>query len=81
LRKKSPRGEITLLIAPPDEDASRVEAGAGGSAVATPLARRVEQIALERGVDTKSALKVAARERGLTRREAYKQLLITRDEA
>jgi hypothetical protein len=32
-------------------------------------------------VDTKSALKVAARERGLTRREAYKQLLITRDEA
>jgi membrane-bound ClpP family serine protease len=46
-----------------------------------PLARRVEEIALERGVDTKSALKVAARERGLTRREAYKQLLITRDEA
>jgi 16S rRNA (cytidine1402-2'-O)-methyltransferase len=81
LRRKSPRGEITLLIAPPDEDASHVEAGAGGSAVATPLARRVEQIALERGVDTKSALKVAARERGLTRREAYKQLLITRDEA
>jgi 16S rRNA (cytidine1402-2'-O)-methyltransferase len=81
LRKKAPRGEITLLIAPPDEEASHVEAGAGKSASVVPLARRVEEIALERGVDTKSALKVAARERGLTRREAYKQLLITRDEA
>jgi 16S rRNA (cytidine1402-2'-O)-methyltransferase len=81
LRKKAPRGEITLLIAPPDEEASRAEDGTGDSASAVPLARRVEEIALERGVDTKSALKVAARERGLTRREAYKQLLITRDEA
>ena len=81
LRKKAPRGEITLLIAPPDEAASHVEGGVGNSAAAVPLARRVEEIALERGVDTKSALKVAARERGLTRREAYKQLLITRDEA
>jgi 16S rRNA (cytidine1402-2'-O)-methyltransferase len=80
LRKKAPRGEITLLIAPPDEEASRAEDGTGDSASAVPLARRVEEIALERGVDTKSALKVAARERGLTRREAYKQLLITRDE-
>jgi 16S rRNA (cytidine1402-2'-O)-methyltransferase len=80
LRKKAPRGEITLLIAPPDKEASHLDA-AGNSASAVPLARRVEEIALERGVDTKSALKVAARERGLTRREAYKQLLITRDEA
>jgi 16S rRNA (cytidine1402-2'-O)-methyltransferase len=81
LRKKAPRGEITLLIAPPDEETSHAEGGAGSSASAVPLAKRVEEIALERGVDTKSALKVAARERGLTRREAYKQLLITRDEA
>jgi DNA-binding phage protein len=34
----------------------------------------------ERSVDNKAALKQVARERGLTRREAYKQLLITRDE-
>ena len=34
----------------------------------------------DRGVDRKAALKQAARERGITRREAYKQLLITRDE-
>jgi 16S rRNA (cytidine1402-2'-O)-methyltransferase len=45
-----------------------------------PLAKRVEQLMRENNVDRKAALKQAARERGLTRREAYKQLLITRDE-
>jgi hypothetical protein len=40
----------------------------------------VEAIMKEIGVDRKAALKQAARERGLTRREAYKQLLVTRDE-
>ena len=78
-RAKAPRGEITLLIAPSD--------GAGQTAVppedasrALPIARRVDEIVKERGVDPKVALKQAARERGITRREAYKQLLITRDE-
>ena len=78
-RVKAPRGEITLLIAPSD--------GAGQTAVlpedasrALPIARRVDEIVKERGVDPKLALKQAARERGITRREAYKQLLITRDE-
>ena len=79
VRKKSPRGEITLLIGPPDAQAGHIAAGANG-ATKVPLARRVEEIMFERGVDTKAALKLAARERGITRREAYKQLLITRDE-
>jgi 16S rRNA (cytidine1402-2'-O)-methyltransferase len=79
--KKPLRGEITLLIGPPDGAESHADAMASVAAAALPLARRVEEIALERGVDKKAALKVAARERGLTRREAYKQLLITRDEA
>jgi len=79
VRKKSPRGEITLLIGPPDAQAGQIAAGANG-ATKVPLARRVEEIMFERGVDTKAALKLAARERGITRREAYKQLLITRDE-
>jgi 16S rRNA (cytidine1402-2'-O)-methyltransferase len=79
VRKKAPRGEITLLIGPPDGEA--LHAGAArAAAAALPLARRVDEIVKERGVDNKAALKVAARERGLTRREAYKQLLITRDE-
>jgi hypothetical protein len=32
----------------------------------------------QRGVDRKAALKQAARERGLTKREAYREMLITR---
>jgi hypothetical protein len=39
------------------------------------LKERVEQIQLEGGLDHKAALKQAARERGLGKREAYKQLL------
>ena len=77
LRKKAPRGEITLLI-------GREEPGAAAAATAdmipvqVPLARRVEEIAAEKRIDGKAALKLAARERGLTKREAYKQLLISR---
>ncbi len=78
-RKKAPRGEITLLIGPPDGQAQHTAEGANPRN-AVPLARHVEEIMKERGVDRKAALKQAARERGLTRREAYKQLLITRDE-
>lgn len=78
-RRKPPRGEITLLIGP--VDGTTVQAANAADPVnALPLARRVEDIMKERGVDRKAALKQAARERGLTRREAYKQLLVTRDE-
>ncbi len=79
VRKKPPRGEITLLIAPADGQPQHA-ADAANPRNAVPLARRVEEIMKERGADRKAALKIAARERGLTRREAYKQLLITRDE-
>jgi 16S rRNA (cytidine1402-2'-O)-methyltransferase len=78
-RKKQPKGEITLLIGPPDGAASHADVPANGKN-AMPLSRRVTEIMTERSVDQKAALKQAARERGLTRREAYKQLLVTRDE-
>lgn len=78
-RKKAPRGEITLLIGPSDGQTTHAESDATAEAK-VPLARRVDEIMKERGVDRKAALKQAARERGITRREAYKQLLITRDE-
>jgi 16S rRNA (cytidine1402-2'-O)-methyltransferase len=78
-RTKAPRGEITLLIGPPD-GASLTAVSAEDANRAIPIARRVDEIVKERGVDPKTALKQAARERGITRREAYKQLLITRDE-
>jgi len=79
VRKKTPRGEITLLIGPSDGLSPNAESAANAQN-AIPLARRVEEIVHQRGVDRKAALKQAAKERGLTRREAYKQLLITRDE-
>jgi 16S rRNA (cytidine1402-2'-O)-methyltransferase len=79
VRKKQPKGEITLLVGTPDGHGIHAEAPANGKN-ATPLSRRVHEIMTERSVDQKAALKQAARERGLTRREAYKQLLVTRDE-
>jgi 16S rRNA (cytidine1402-2'-O)-methyltransferase len=79
VRKKAPRGEVTLLIGPPDGQAQHA-ADAANPLNAIPLARHVDEIMKARSIDRKAALKQAARERGLTRREAYKQLLITRDE-
>jgi 16S rRNA (cytidine1402-2'-O)-methyltransferase len=73
VRQRPPRGEITLLIgarAPGQAPASDLPAA--------PLNQRVEQIMLEQNLDRKAALKTAARERGLSKREAYKQLLMDR---
>jgi 16S rRNA (cytidine1402-2'-O)-methyltransferase len=67
-QRTPPRGEITLLIAAP-EPAMRESAAAGVS-----LAERVEELERE-GLDRKSALKQAARERGIPKREAYRQLV------
>jgi len=77
LQKKEPRGELTLLIGPADA-AKRLEGEAEAPRI--PLAKRVAEIMAEIGIDQKAALKQAARERGMTRREAYKELLITREE-
>lgn len=64
------RGEITLLIGP----CSRGDQKSRASCTA-PLRERVQEIMRERQINHKAALKLAARERGLTKREAYKQLL------
>lgn len=82
VRKKAPRGEITVLIGAADGAPIHIQGGEFASNVTNivPLAKRVDQIMGEQNLDRKAALKQAARERGLTRREAYKQLLITRDE-
>jgi len=82
VRTKAPRGEITVLVGTADGAPLHIP-GDGSAAKVTnivPLSKRVEQLMRENSVDRKAALKQAARERGLTRREAYKQLLITRDE-
>src|ERR1700681_558974 len=71
VRKRAPRGEITLLIGPGDPQMQQV-------APRVSLKERVEQLEAEGGIDRKAALKQAARERGLGKREAYKQLLLER---
>jgi 16S rRNA (cytidine1402-2'-O)-methyltransferase len=79
VRKKAPRGEITVIIGTSDgQPQHHTEAAEAGT---MPLARRIDEIVREKHVDKKAALKQAARERGLTKREAYKQLLVTRDES
>lgn len=82
VRIKARRGEITLLIGTPDAVLAHMQPDEFGSNVTdiVPLAKRVAQLMGEQNFDRKAALKQAARERGLTRREAYKQLLVTRDE-
>jgi 16S rRNA (cytidine1402-2'-O)-methyltransferase len=70
-RKRAPRGEITLLIGAGDPQMQPVD-------VSVSLKERVAQLETEGGVDRKAALKQAARERGLGKREAYKQLLMER---
>jgi 16S rRNA (cytidine1402-2'-O)-methyltransferase len=69
--KRAPRGEITLMIGPAVE-------GEPQAVPAVSLKQRVEQLEVESGLDRKAALKQAARERGLGKRDAYKQLLLER---
>ena len=69
--KRAPRGEITLLIGPSAGGAPHVDTSVS-------LKQRVSQLQEESGLDRKAALKQAARERGLGKREAYKQLLLAR---
>ncbi len=76
---KPPKGEITLLIGPPDEEEALAAAQSANAAKAS-LTQRVDQIMLEQKIDHKAALKLAARERGLSKREAYKELLLSRDD-
>jgi len=70
-KERAPRGEITLIIGPPED-------GAFQAVASVSLKERVSQLEAEMGLDRKAALKQAARERGLGKRDAYKQLLLER---
>jgi 16S rRNA (cytidine1402-2'-O)-methyltransferase len=65
------KGEITLLIGKAEEPDARVEAGAPAR---VPIRQRVEQIMAEEELDEKAALKKVARERGVSKSEAYREL-------
>jgi len=74
LEERPARGEITLLIGPAEPEAKPAESSQS-------LAERVEELMRQVKLDRKEALKLAAKERGLTRRDAYDQLLTERDKS
>ena len=67
--RESVKGEITLLIGKALE-----EAGLGTAApVRPPIRQRVAQIMTEEKIDEKAALKKVAKERGISKSEAYRE--------
>ena len=69
--REAVKGEITLLIGKAEEGETR--AGTGTPARPT-VRQRVEQIMAEEKVDEKAALKKVAKERGVSKSEAYREL-------
>jgi 16S rRNA (cytidine1402-2'-O)-methyltransferase len=70
LEERPARGEITFLIGPADAAEARSHTDSSQS-----LAARVEELMHQAKLDRKEALKLAAKERGLTRRAAYAQIV------
>jgi 16S rRNA (cytidine1402-2'-O)-methyltransferase len=69
------KGEITLLIGRAEEDTRTSTGHVGTAALGRPTVRqRVEQIMVEEKVDEKTALKKVAKERGVSKSEAYREL-------
>ena len=60
------KGEITLLIGPTAPDEAQVPV--------TSIRDRVRQLMREERLDEKSALKKAAKERGISKSEAYREV-------
>ncbi len=75
LRERPAKGEITFLIG-----AGVAEVGAGVD-LSQGLTERVEELMRQTKLDRKEALKLAAKERGLTRREAYDRVLEEKQES
>jgi 16S rRNA (cytidine1402-2'-O)-methyltransferase len=76
LTERPARGEITLLIGAEDPADARTPANSVQS-----LAERVEELIHQAKLDRKEALKLAAKEHGLTRREAYDKIVLARGDA
>jgi 16S rRNA (cytidine1402-2'-O)-methyltransferase len=65
------KGEITLLIGKADEGETR---GGADASVRPGVRQRLEQIMAEEKLDEKTALKRVAKERGISKSEAYREL-------
>jgi 16S rRNA (cytidine1402-2'-O)-methyltransferase len=69
--RETVKGEITLLIGKSEESDAR---GAADALVRRSVRQRVEQIMAEENLDEKAALKKVAKERGISKSEAYREL-------
>ena len=69
--RESVKGEITLLIGKAEEKDAQ---GAADAGVRLSVRQRVDQIMVEEKVDEKAALKKVAKERGVSKSEAYREL-------
>ena len=72
LRERPAKGEITFLIGAGEATASGLDSTQG-------LAERVDELMRQAKLDRKEALKLAAKERGMTRREAYERVVEERE--
>ena len=70
LAERPARGEITLVVGPPEAAAINRQVDTSQS-----LSDRVEELIRQAKLDRKEALKLAAKERGISRRAAYDQLV------
>ncbi len=69
--REAVKGEITLLIGKAEEEDARVAADASSARVS--IRQRVQQIMAEEKIDEKAALKKVAKERGVSKSEAYRE--------
>ncbi|MBI4461744.1 MAG: 16S rRNA (cytidine(1402)-2'-O)-methyltransferase [Acidobacteria bacterium] len=69
MKEREIKGEITLLVAPESKPPRSFEARRRAS-----ISKRVQELQRKRGLDLKAALKVVAREQGMSRDEAYRRL-------
>src|SRR3974390_1668298 len=70
LEAQPAKGEITLVIGPAEKAAPGLQVHTAQS-----LAARVDELMHQAKLDRKDALKLAAKERGISKRAAYRQLL------
>ena len=69
MQRRPVRGEITVLLGPPDE-ASQQDT----TAISLSVIEDVERVMTEQKIDERSALKAVAKARGISKSEAYRQL-------
>lgn len=69
LKETPPKGELTIILGPGSPPSEKASAGSS-------LLEEVESVKVKQGLDERSALKVIARARGMSRSEAYRQLQI-----